>query len=224
MIRHLKLPAAATKEGSLNTNHRFIWILIALCLALQTGCSLKYQTETQITTIDAPSDWAETGLKLEALDNWKLIGKIGIRTEEESLTAAINQWNQAGNSFVIDLSSTFFGLGASKLFGTSDYLTIVESGEDPISSYSPDLLIYEALGIPLPISSLSWWVKGIPTPNSPYTIEFNPQGFSASLVQNQWHLSFSKHIMINGLPLPGKIKLERDNVRIILAIKQWTPL
>ena len=204
-------------------DYRIARLLIVFCLVLQTACSLKYQTESQATTLDAPSNWPTTAMSLESLNHWELIGKIGIRTQDDSITAAINQWKQAGSSFVIDLSSTFFGLGASRLVGTPYFLTIVESGEDPLSSYNPDVLIYEALGIPLPISSLSWWVKGIPAPDTPYNMEFNQQGQSARLIQNQWHLSFSKHKIINGLPLPGKIKLERDNIRIILAIKKWTP-
>lgn len=217
-------PSVCLKDKFVDVfNYRFARLLITFCLILQSACSLKYQTENQVTTLDAPSNWTSTAIALEALNHWELIGKIGIRTEEDSITAAINQWKQADSSFVIDLSSTFFGLGASRLFGTPHFLTIVESGEEPLSSYNPDLLIYEALGIPLPISSLSWWIKGIPAPNTPYKMEFNEQGQSAHLVQNQWHLSFSKHKMINNLPLPGKIKLERDNIRIILAIKKWTP-
>ncbi|WP_197470009.1 MULTISPECIES: lipoprotein insertase outer membrane protein LolB [unclassified Oleiphilus] len=189
-----------------------------------SACTSLQQTVPHKTSRETPIEWPLTAQKIDNIRNWKLIGKIGIRTPEESLTVAINQWHQAESSFVIDLSSTFFGLGASKLQGNPHLLTIIEAGEQPVSSYEPDLLIYQALGFPLPISLLPWWVKGIPVADSQHELEFDAQGYPASLIQNGWHLTFSKHTLIDGLPLPGKIKLERDKVRIILAIKQWTRL
>ncbi len=203
---------------------RLSWLVLALIVVLQSACSSLRQSPAPLATGKAPKDWPFTARQIAELRNWKLIGKIGIRTPQDSLTAAINQWQQADSSFVIDLSSTFFGLGASKLYGSANFLTIAEAGEAPVSSYEPDLLIQEALGFPLPLSSLPWWIKGIPVPETTYKLEFDAQGRPASLVQNQWQLSFSKHTLINGLPLPWKIKLQRDNVRITLAIKQWTLL
>lgn len=211
-------------KTALPTVNRLGWTLLALAAFFLSACTSLQPSKPAVVTNEVPPDWPATAKQIEALKNWKLIGKLGIRTPQDSLTAAINQWQQTESSFVIDLSSTFFGLGASKLYGTPDFLTIVEAGESPVSSYHPDILVYEALGFPLPISSLPWWVKGIPVPDAAYDLKFDTQGRLASLIQNQWHLSFSKHSLVNGLPLPGKIKLERDNVRIILAIKQWTQL
>lgn len=207
-----------------NCRTSFAWVILFFSCIFQTGCSILQKPDVPNAQISAEIDWLTVEEKLKALENWKLIGKIGIRTPEDSLTAAINQWHQEGPRFAIDLSSTFFGLGATKLYGTPFFLTIEEAGEKPVSSYRPDLLINEALGIPLPISYLAWWIKGIPAPGLPFEQNFNANGLPSTLTQNQWQLSFSKYKIVNGLPLPGKIKLERDNVRIILAIKQWTQL
>ena len=216
------LPSAETKP--MKKVKYLSSLVLVLSFILFQGCSSLQKSSQVDTTHEIPADWSAKASQLEALKHWKLIGKIGIRTSTNSFTAAINKWQQADSSFVIDLSSTFFGLGATKLIGTPNFLTIVEAGEDPLSSYEPNLLINEALGFPLPISSLSWWIKGLPTPNGSHEIQFNSNGDIASLEQNQWHLSFSKHKIVNGLSLPGKIKLERDDVRIILAVKQWTLL
>lgn len=205
-------------------NQGSYWALILLAIILQSGCSTIDKSPEPVSIIDTPTNWKATESKLRELKNWTLIGKIGIKTPDETVTAAINQWKQTSDNFVIDLSSTFFGLGASKLYGSANFLTITESGEEPVSSYEPDVLIQQALGFPLPISSLSWWVKGIPTPDNPHDIRFNAQGHIAQLTQDQWKLTYSKYKIIDGLSLPGKIKLERNNVRIILAIKQWTQL
>jgi outer membrane lipoprotein LolB len=190
-----------------------------------SACSI-FQSQQHSTFPDQEStyNWQETQQQLEALTRWKLIGKIGIKTPSESMTAAINQWSQSEEAFVIDLSSTFFGLGASQLLGTPHFLTISESGEDPISSYQPNELIEQALGFPLPITHLPRWIKGLPIPDKKYDIRFNAQGLPESLTQDEWTLEYSKYMLNNGVPLPGKIKLYRNGTRIILAIKQWTLL
>lgn len=189
-----------------------------------SACSTLFQTPSETPQATLSLDWETLNQQLSQTSRWKLIGKIGVRTPSDSVTAAINQWTQADDSYVIDLSSTFFGLGASKLVGTKGFLSISEAGEKPINSLQPDQLIAEALGFPLPISSLPNWIKGIPSPDSEHKITFGAQGFPSHLEQLGWKLTFSKHHFIDDLPLPGKIKLERDDVRIILAIKQWTLL
>ena len=198
-------------------------LILTAILAL-SACSTLFQAPPETTPPSLKLDWKTLSHQLEQTTKWKLIGKIGVRTPTDSVTAAINQWTQADDSYVIELSSTFFGLGASKLIGTTGFLSISEAGEKPINSLQPDLLIAEALGFPLPISSLPSWIKGLPTSESKHTITFGPQGLPSQLEQLGWKLTFSKYHYIDGLPLPGKIKLEQDDVRIILAIKQWTLL
>jgi len=200
------------------------FITSALILGL-SACSL-FDTKSihQELPTTTQLDWQQIQENLRQLKHWRIVGKIGVKTPTESLTAAINQWSQSDDNYKLELSSTFFGLGASKLYGNANFLTIIESGEDPVSSYQPNELIEAALGFPLPISHLPSWVKALPDDNQHYEIEFNEQGLPSTLKQNEWQLQFSKYSSEQGIPLPGKIKLQREGTRIILAIKQWTLL
>ncbi len=194
--------------------------IVFYTLSLLSGCSIFDSRDESTNTTQY--NWEQARLKLQKQTHWSLIGKIGVRTPEDSLTAAINQWVQSEDSFEIDLSSTFFGLGASKLKGNSQFLTLMEAGEEPVSSNQPNTLIEATLGFPLPLTQLTYWIKGLPSPNHTFQIEFNQQGLPASIKQNHWQLYFSKYHFEQGIPLPGKIKLERKDTRIILAIKKWT--
>jgi len=199
----------------------FSLILFSVLSSL-SGCSI-FDTQDE-NTVTNHQNWELTRLQIQEQTHWSLIGKIGVRTSEESLTAAINQWIQINDFFEIDLSSTFFGLGASKLLGNSRFLTLIEAGEEPVSSDQPNTLIEAALGFPLPVTYLPYWIKGLPAPDQTFQIEFNQQGLPSTLKQHHWQLHFSKYHLEQGIPLPGKIKLERNNIRIILAIKKWTLL
>lgn len=192
--------------------------LFLLLIIFLHGCSLLPK---EPTSNKAFYDWPSTEIKLRELNNWSLFGKLGIRTPQDSLTAAINKWVQEDDQFEIDISSTFFGLGSSKLYGNPNFLIIYESGEEPVSSFEPDTLIESVLGIPLPISYLSSWIKALPANGSTYIQTFNQQGLPNSLTQDGWTLNFSHYQFEHTLPLPGKIKIQRDNIRIILAVKEW---
>lgn len=208
-MRHLK-------HKRLQSNFRSLFLILIIFLH---GCSLLPKEPTFDTAF---YNWPNTEIKLRELNNWSLFGKLGIRTPQDSLTAAINKWDQVDDQFEIDLSSTFFGLGSSKLFGNANFLIIYKSGEEPISSFEPDALMESALGIPLPMSYLPFWIKALPANGSTYKQTFNHQGLPESLVQDGWTLSFSNYHFEHKLPLPGKIKIQRDNIRIILAVKEWS--
>ena len=195
-------------------------VISAYILSL-SACSL-FRTEQETTQVTHYYDWQKVEQQLKALTHWSLLGKLGVRTEAESMTVAINKWEQADDQFEIDLSSTFFGLGSSKLFGSSAFLSIFQPGEETLSSFEPDKLIEAALGIPLPISHLSSWIKALPVADISYQQRLNPQGLPEMLIQDNWTLNFSQYRTDYSPPLPGKIKLQNKNTRIILAVKEWT--
>ncbi len=198
---------------------RCIWhpALVALALLILNGCSSLKVAEPSQDTLD----WQSIKERLSRQSSWTLMGKIGVRTATDNATAAINKWTQVDDFFDVQLSSTFFGLGSARISGNARFVTLTESGEDPVYSDQPELLMESALGFPLPVSYLSHWIKALPVPDQPAELEFDATGKPSTMRQLGWHLEFSRYHQIDGLLLPGRIKLERDDSRIILAIKTW---
>lgn len=196
--------------------------LVLLCLlSLLHGCSI-FDKQTSTIEQHASIDWTTLEPQLHQLSNWELFGKVNIRTPNDSITAAINKWKQIDDLFSIDLSSTFLGLGSTHLSGSSEAVTLIEPGEDPKFSDQPDLLIAESLGLPLPITYLKHWIKAAPVPEYPAHITFNQSGLPATIEQEGWRIEFSRYKFDHSLPLPGKIKLTQNDIRITLAIKEWS--
>jgi len=195
---------------------------ISTLVSFLSACAF-WNSKPPLQPLDlSQTNWPAIQQELNTLVRWKMTGKIGIRSQRESLTAAINQWSQDKDTFIIDLSSTFLGLGATRVIGNSEFLTIIESGEDAVSSDNPDALMESSLGLALPISHLPFWIKATPVPNIDFDIQFNTQGLPQTIFQNGWHIDYTKYALEKQLPLPGKIKLKRDDTQITLAIKQWT--
>lgn len=200
----------------------FLQLSLICILLLLNACSLiskkEHLPESTITVYDRQSIVKQ----LETMDNWQILGKINIRNPEESLTAAINSWKQTGQEFNIDLSSTFFGMGATNISGTPFLIKFHEAGENPLYSDNPDELMHKALGLPLPISHLSNWIKGLPVPGIASETSYDSNGLPKQLTQDGWSVQYSSYHFEYTIPLPRKIKLSREHTRITLAIKEWT--
>ena len=197
--------------------HRFI--LLLTCALLLPACSLFETRQPPVSNLTY--DWPSLQAQLTAQSRWRIMGKIGVRTPEDSMSAAINEWTQINDVYDVHLSSTFLGLGSARLRGNAAFVTLEESGEEPVSSDYPELLIEQSLGFPLPLGHLQYWIKGLPAPGT-FHLHADPEtGLPKRIEQFGWTLEYSKHMQSSGLPMPGKIKLSRGPIRIILAIKEW---
>jgi outer membrane lipoprotein LolB len=186
-------------------------ILVCACSTFQTP-----KPAEQLVT------WSALETQLTQLTNWQFFGKIGFRSREDAYTAAINKWQQQDSYFDIDLSSTFLGLGAVNISGTEKQITIHESGEEPVQSDHPDYVIEQMLNFPLPVSYLSSWLVGLPATSSPFKHTQDKLGRSAMIEQAGWSISYKKYQDIDGLPLPGLIKIAREDIRFSIAVKSWS--
>jgi len=160
--------------------------------------------------------------RLYQLENFQVTGKLGFRNPEEAFSVAVNNWTQQADHYQLDLSSTFFGLGAVRISGTPSWITLEEAGEQPIHSQYPSETLEQLLNMPLPIQRIRYWVRGIPAPQSKGIEQINQKGLVESIMQDGWHIQLDRYQDINGLPLPGRIKIIRDKTRITLAIASWS--
>lgn len=207
--------------------------LLAICLVSILSACTSFSPKPESEPVSTNYNWQQLAPKLAAFTHWQLIGKLGVRTETDSATAAINTWVQQRHTFDIQLSSTFLGLGATRIYGNPQFITLHESGEDPLYSYEPDLLIAEALGLSLPISAMPYWIRALPSPGSQHQLTFNLQGLPAKLQQDGWQIHYSRYQTLGGIDssddlygvvVPHKIKLHSASTRITFAIKNWQTL
>ncbi|RMF19486.1 MAG: outer membrane lipoprotein LolB [Gammaproteobacteria bacterium] len=184
-------------------------ILVCLMLMLQ-GCATQPDR--------APT---EPGRSAEAISNWILTGKLGVTRGKRRDFVAINRWNQEGNRYDIQLSSTLFGLGAARLSGSHDRV-ILEQGDERYVANNPEALIEDALGLALPLQALQWWVRGLPAPEQPaIRIRTSDDGQARLFTQHGWQVKLSRFQRHHGFELPGRIDLQRENLHIRLVITSW---
>ena len=73
----------------------------------------------------------------------------------------------------------------------------------------------------MPISQLQHWIKGIPAPGAIESRQDDAAGQLVQLKQLGWTIDYSGYNPVNGWMLPGKLIASRDQVRVVMVIKNW---
>lgn len=187
---------------------------LLLCLWL-AGCA---STPASIDASGTPD--AALQQRLSALRAWQVNGKLAVRSPDASESARM-QWQQNGKHFDIHLSGPA-GLKATRIHGTPDDVSF-EQGDQQLHADSVEALSQQLIGWPLPADKLTWWLRGLPAPDSrAQKAGYTRDGRLAELTQGGWHILFSDPQQPGPrLTLPGRIEARHGDTRITLIIKTW---
>ncbi len=193
---------------------RITWLLGLLALV---GCVHQ-------TPITPPASLQAHQAQVRQLDRWQIQGKLGIKAPGDSGSASLN-WKQSPAAYQILLSAPL-GQKHLEIIGSPNLVELHQSGQPPMSARSAEALIQKAMGWTLPVSQLSYWVRGIPAPKAKITqLQLTPDGLIGQLEQSDWQLSFSnytnQHYRGETLVLPGKIVAVYQDLRLTLIIRRW---
>ena len=191
---------------------------LIICIALLTAaCAHK-------PGVTPPENLREHQRQLQAIAEWQLQGKLGIRTPDENGSASL-KWTQEMANYQLNLSGP---LGQKRMIitGTPGKVQLEQTGEPAQEAKSPEALIKKQLGWTLPVTQLAYWVRGVPAPSGRINhIEQNSDGLIAQLQQGGWLISYSNYqdqpFNHSTLAMPGRITAEYEDVRLILVIREW---
>lgn len=175
-------------------------------------------------SLTPPQDVLEHQRQVQAINDWQLTGKLGIRTTEDSGSASV-RWVQQIANYQINLSGPL-GQKSMIITGTPDKVRLEQTGEPAQEAKTAEALIKKSAGWTLPIAQLTYWVRGVPAPKLRIShLQQNESGLIAQLIQEGWNISYSNYRdqTFNGiiLPLPGKITAQYKDVRLVLVIRDW---
>jgi outer membrane lipoprotein LolB len=191
--------------------------LLLITLVAIAGCAHR-------GSLTPPQDVIEHQRQLQAVGNWQINGKLGIRTANDNGSATV-KWVQQNADYQINLSGP---LGQKRMIitGTPGKVRLEQSGEPAQEAKTAEALIKKSVGWTLPVAQLTYWVRGVPAPKMRIThLEQNANGLLDRLHQGDWIITYSNYRdqTYQGLtlPLPGKITAEYRDVRLILAVREW---
>ncbi|HUL10869.1 MAG TPA: lipoprotein insertase outer membrane protein LolB [Methylococcaceae bacterium] len=157
--------------------------------------------------------------KIYDLDSWRLEGRIGVQTRKDAWHAKLF-WEHDGHQDRLRISGPF-SQGAVSIILQDDLIYINEGNGVVESSRDPDEMLKARLGFAVPLTSLRYWVMGVPSPAAEHTAERGPSGGINGFRQLGWLLSFERFMNVRDLVLPQKMMIQGNEVKLKLIADEW---
>jgi outer membrane lipoprotein LolB len=155
-----------------------------------------------------------------APDAFRLEGRVSVRAGEDSFSGGL-AWRRAKDSEEL-LLNTPLGQGVAELRGDPEGMTLTDAKGRRYRAADADALVYDALGLALPLKGLAWWVVGHPRPGAAYRVEADEAGRLGVLEQDDWHIEFSRYADQGKSWLPGKLVARRgEALEVRLVVDAW---
>lgn len=184
---------------------------LAILVLLVAGCTTAPRQLPE-------SDFSVQQKQLQALDDWRVEGKIGLRADGRGSSAQLN-WQQQQDYYKLRLSGPL-GIGTVLVNG-SDAGVELRNKDGVYQAASPELLLQQLTGWQIPITALRYWARGLPSPDLPVEQQEVELGRLASLQQGGWHIDYRDFTLVKGLWLPSKMVMTRPETQLTLLYQRW---
>ena len=154
----------------------------------------------------------------EAMDEFNLQGKIGVKTPKQSGSAFFT-WQQHQQQFDIELSG-ILGVGKTQISGQPGLVTLTSAKTGTITAASPEELLFQATGWVTPITHLVQWIQAKPA-TSTAVLEKDDLNRITQIEEDGWNIQLSynqQNLLPNRLILKQQLEAGAEN-RITIVIQ-----
>jgi outer membrane lipoprotein LolB len=85
----------------------------------------------------------------------------------------------------------------------------------------PEPLVEAAVGWPIPVGELAWWIRGLVPPARDSAIRFATDGTLAAASSPPWEIAFERFDDETGQLLPARIEARSADYRVRLVLRGW---
>lgn len=186
------------------------------------GCAQQPIPIDQTASIQSQLNptWRAHEKAVRQVTDWRCVGRIAIRTENEGGTVNLN-WYQAGETAKIVLNAPL-NQGTVELVGRPDMMVITDSSGRSQLTTNPQASIEQLTGWNIPITALPDWIRGLPH-DKQAKIQLNPNGWLQTLSDDGWLIDYESYMPVPGhdLEMPRKITVSRNDIRLRLVVESW---
>jgi outer membrane lipoprotein LolB len=207
MLRAKEYCGATAVQGA-----RFF--IIALMVALAAGC-----VRSPERPVEPGVDWLERRKMLREIEEFRMEGRLALNTGRRGYSGTVS-WEQ--NDDILDFRFRGpFGFGGFRIHGDLDQLRVKTTAGDEFLLKDPELEMTERFGWSLPVHSMRFWILGVSDPGLPAAEVPDDQGLLETMEQAGWFVRYDGYSESEGLLLPRRLDMERDDVRIRVMTDRW---
>lgn len=191
----------------------FYLLLLAAGLSACTPFNVHPSSEQVLS-------WKDREARLNPINTWELQGKVAVQNTENSGSAALD-WKQQNQQFTMTLSGPL-GTTAFKLMGQPGLVILENEHGQRFTAPTLEQLLAQQTGFYLPVSSLYYWIRGLPVPKKSSQLEFDMNHRLNRLRQQGWDIQFLSYMTVGNIELPSKIFISSSALKAKIIIYQWT--
>lgn len=152
---------------------------------------------------------------------FKLSGAIAVNNNGKGWSAALTWQQQGPNSYNIRLTGPLGG--KTVLISKQGSTVTYQEGNKIIKANNESDLLAKKANINLPVHNLYYWVRGIPAPGSVSFSKKDNLNNYTMISQDGFTITYDQYSTHeNGVMLPKKIKITKQNLTIKIVIKSWS--
>jgi outer membrane lipoprotein LolB len=192
---------------------RKLFILIAL-MATLPGCALfRSEGVVQAPMLSAAKQ------SLYALKTWRMEGRIGVQTAEDAWQANLF-WEHDPHQDRLRVSGPL-SQGMISIVLQKDLIYIDEGDGATQLSRDPDALLRDRLGFAVPLSSLRYWILGVPDSGQAYTPVYGGDGALSGFRQAGWAIRMDRFMNVGNHVVPQKMQVQGSGVKLKIIADTW---
>jgi outer membrane lipoprotein LolB len=195
-------------------------IITALLVA---GCSNKAPSSADmyLPAVDREKTFDRNQDRLSNLASWQFDGRFSVRHNKGANSANLT-WLQEGDHYLLKISGPL-EQGTVFIRGDKNSVSYKDSKGVTDTAKTPEALLAKHTQYELPISSLRYWILGLPDPSHAYDLNIAPSGDLRRLKQHGWDIHYEAFVTDDPYRLPGKITLKHPNLNLVISIHEWNP-
>ncbi|HEB87065.1 MAG TPA: outer membrane lipoprotein LolB [Gammaproteobacteria bacterium] len=195
--------------------------LLGFCLLL-AGCASVPPTPVPPPVASPEITWQSRQVRLSALQSWRLSARVMVSNEEDAWQLNVI-WQQQADHYEIWISGPL-GMGKVRLQGSKDGVSLYDSDGRIYYAQEPDSLLLEHTGVFMPVTSLYYWIRGLPDPASGgvQVSQLDAWGRLVHLRQGDWSIDMKRYAQVDVLQLPDKLFIHNNKgVEVRMIVDKW---
>ena len=189
-------------------------LALALTLVLMIG---GCQT---VPVAPAPNlGWNVRRPALQTLERFDLNGRVAVAVGKQGFNAGL-RWGQTGPVTHLALTGPL-GAGGVEVTAAHGSLSVVTSRGQRLDNAAARAELEDKLGFEPPLTSLRYWVLGVPDPGAPASVKLDPQQRLTRLDQDGWQIAYTAYMPVGAEWLPRLMTLRRAQVRVRMVVDGW---
>ena len=151
---------------------------------------------------------------------FELTGRLSARHGNDALSAGFH-WTHERAHDELELTNPL-GQTIARLSGDAGGVRLQSSDGQVEKANDWASLTTRALGWPLPVEGLAFWIQGVPHDGAPAAVEAGTDGMPVTLRQDGWNIVYQAfEAGADGVPRPKRLTLDYPEVELRIAVDEW---